>query len=81
MVYDDPRAGDDDEDGWSIISRDITKATLGDKEYARAKVIIDYHGNTEFNYYARKIDDELMCVIMMSITDDESLSDFEKLFE
>ena len=75
------RAGENDEDGWTIISRDIKKATLGDKEYARATVIIDYHGNTEFNYYARKIDDELMCVIMMSVIDGENVSDFEKLFE
>ena len=75
------RAGENDEDGWSIISRDIKKATLGDKEYARATVIIDYHGNTEFNYYARKIDDELMCIIMMSVIDGENVSDFEKLFE
>lgn len=75
------RAGESDEEGWSIISRDIKKATLGEKEYDRAKVIIDYHGNTEFNYYARKIDDELMCIIMMSVRDGENASDFEKLFE
>ena len=75
------RAGEYDEDGWAVISRDIKKATLGDKEYARAKVIIDYHGNTEFNYYARKIDDELMCIIMMSVIEGETVSDFEKLFE
>ena len=75
------RAGENDEDGWSIISRDIKKATLGDKEYGKAKVIIDYHGNTEFNYYARKIDDELMCIIMMSVRDGENVSDLEKRFE
>lgn len=75
------RAGENDEDGWTIISRDIKKAALGDKEYARATVIIDYHGNTEFNYYARKIDDGLMCIIMTSIRDGENVSDFEKLFE
>ena len=75
------RAGENDEDGWTIISRDIKKAALGDKEYARATVIIDYHGNTEFNYYARKIDDELMCIIMTSVRENENVSDFEKLFE
>ena len=57
------------------------KATLGDKEYGKAKVIIDYHGNTEFNYYARKIDDELMCIIMMSVRDGENVSDLAKRFE
>ena len=75
------RAGEDDEDGWTIKSKDINKATLGGKEYVRAKSVIDYHGNTEFNYFARKIDDELMCIITMSINNDESVSDFEKLFE
>ncbi len=74
------RAGENDQDGWSIISRDISKTTLGDKEYICAKAVIDYHGNTEFHYFARKIDDELMCIIMMSLTDDESILDFEKLF-
>ncbi|MBR5682588.1 MAG: beta-lactamase family protein [Ruminococcus sp.] len=74
------RAGENEQDGWSIISRDISKATLGDKEYIYAKAVIDYHGNTEFHYFARKIDDELMCIIMMSINDDESILDYEKLF-
>ncbi|MBP5378781.1 MAG: beta-lactamase family protein, partial [Ruminococcus sp.] len=60
------RAGEDDEDGWSVISRSIKTATLGDKEYVYANAVIDYHGNTEFNYFARKIDDEVMCIIMAS---------------
>ncbi len=45
------------------------------------KVMCVCHGNKESYYFARKLDDELMCIIMTSCIDDESLVNFEKLFE
>lgn len=73
------REGAADEDGWTLEEKGREKVTLGGREYVREKVELDYHGKTDMYYYARKLDDRLMCIILLSGADDDSLADYEKL--
>ena len=72
--------GAEDDDGWVLIVRDTTEVTLGGNEYLRMEVDNDYHGNTRIFYYARKIDDNLMCIVQLTLTSGKTPEEFEKLF-
>lgn len=72
--------GTEDDDGWVLIVRDTIKVTLGGNEYLRMEVDNDYQGKTKIFYYARKIDDNLMCVVQLMLTSGKTPEEFEKLF-
>lgn len=74
------RMGTEDDEGWAIIIRDSSKVKLSGKEYVRRETELDYHGKSKIYYYARKIDDTLMCIVQISITPDRSPEEFEKMF-
>jgi CubicO group peptidase (beta-lactamase class C family) len=72
--------GIEDDDGWVLIIRDTGKVTLSGQEYLRMEVDNDYQGKTKIFYYARKIDENLMCVVQLTLTPGKSPEEFEKLF-
>ena len=57
------------------------KVTLGGKEYIRGKVEFELNGKSYQYFYARKLDDELICTIMISGLAKDEPGDYEKLFE
>ena len=75
------RMGAADDDGWSIVIQKSVKVMLGGKEYVRLSALQDWHGKSNMNWYARKLDDDLMCIILISGVDESKIADYEKLFE
>lgn len=75
------RMGAADDDGWSMVVQKNVKVTLGGKEYVRVSALQDWHGKQHMNWYARKLDDDLMCIILISGVDESKISDYEKMFE
>lgn len=75
------RMGIEDEDGWDLERIGRTTVNLGGKEYVREEVELDFMGKMRAFYYARKIDDDLMCAVQINIGTDESIGDYEKWFE
>ena len=74
------RLGIEDDEGWSVITRGSSKVMLSGKEYVRAEIELDYYGKSNIYYYARKIDDNLMCIVQLTLTSDKSPEEFEKMF-
>ena len=70
-----------DPDCTSMERKDTVKVALGSKEYLRSEVEYDYNGIGYQYYYARKIDDKLICVILISDLKEESPESYEKLFD
>ena len=60
---------------------DTVKVTLGGKEYIRGKVEFELNVKSYQYFYARKLDDELICTIMISGLAKDEPGDYEKLFE
>ena len=44
-------------------------------------LVIDYYGEMHGYHYARKLDDNLMCIINISMPIDKNIADYEKMFE
>ena len=72
--------GTEDDEGWVLIIRDTSKVTISGREYLRMAVDNDYQGKTSIFYYARKIDDNLMCIVQLTLTSGKTPEEFEKLF-
>ena len=71
-----------EEDGIGVEQIGRAHVTLGAVEYERDGIIIDYYGDIGHMYmYSRKINDGLMCIITISYYTDDSIEDFEALFE
>ena len=75
------RMGAADDDGWSLVVQKSVKVMLGGKEYVRVSALQDWHGKSNMNWYARRLDDDLMCIILISGVDESKIADYEKLFE
>ncbi len=75
------RMGAADDDGWSLVVQKSVKVMLGGKEYVRVSALMDWHGKQHMNWYARKLDDDLMCLILISGVDESKIADYEKMFE
>ena len=58
-----------------------TKVKLSGQEYTRAAIVTDYYGKMNSYFYARKLDDNLMCIINISMPPEKNIADYEKLFE
>jgi len=74
------RMGAADDDGWSMVVQKSVKVTLGGKEYVRVSALQDWHGKQHMNWYARKLDDDLMCIILISGVEESKIADYEKMF-
>jgi len=61
--------------------KERSKVKLGGQEYTRAMLVIDYYGEMHGYHYARKLDDNLMCIINISMPIDKNIADYEKMFE
>ena len=72
--------GTEDDEGWAIIINDTGKVTLSGQEYLRMSVDADYQGKTRIYYYARKIDDNLMCIVQLTLASGKTPEEYEKLF-
>ena len=70
-----------DPEGVPMKRGDTVKVTLGGKEYIRGKVEFELNGKSYQYFYARKLDDELICTIMISGLAKDEPGDYEKLFE
>ena len=67
--------------GGTQTEKERTKVKLGGQEFTRAALVIDYYGKMNGYYYARKLDDKLICFICISMPTDKNIADYEKLFE
>ena len=74
------RRNEADPDRWEMKRGEITKVTLGGKEYSKLSVEYDFQGHGTLNYYARKLDNDLIAVIQITLGN-QSVEDYEKLFE
>ncbi len=72
--------GDDDV---KLTFEERTKAKLGEDEYLREVVRIEYDGEKQYEYfYVRKLDDDLMCIVEMSgMGSDNTPEYYEKMFK
>ena len=67
--------------GGTQVEKERIKTKLGGQEYIRSFNVIDYYGPMNVYYYARKMDDNLMCIVVISMPTDKKIADYEKLFE
>ena len=67
--------------GGTQTEKERTKVKLGGQEFIRASTVIDYYGKMNMYYYARKLDDNLICMINISMPTDKNIADYEKMFE
>ena len=66
---------------YEIVKREISKVTLGGKEYTRAELVVDFNGLESHLYiYARKLDDNLMIKIEGASLSDKRADFFEDIF-
>lgn len=66
---------------YEITRKGVTKVTLGGKEYTRSEVEISLDDMKLYTFtYGRKINDNLMLDIDITITDPDKIDEFEKLF-
>ena len=67
---------------FKIVKNEISKVTLGGKEYTRAELNMEIEGKKSFMYiYARKLDDNLMVEIEAGGISGKTTDDIEKMFE
>ena len=67
---------------FKIVKNEISKVTLGGKEYTRAELNMEIEGKKSFMYiYARKLDDNLMVEIEAGGISGKTTDDVEKMFE
>lgn len=51
------------------------------KNMRKTTNVVDYCGPMNCYLYARKLDDNIMCCISISMPTDKKIADYEKLFE
>ena len=67
--------------GGTQVEKERVKVKLGGQEFVRSFNVIDYYGPMNCYLYARKLDDNIMCCISISMPTDKKIADYEKLFE
>lgn len=66
---------------YEIVEKNISKVTLGGKEYTRAELLVDFDGvECRIYLYARKVDESLMVKIEAASLSDKRADYFEDLF-
>ncbi|MBO4636318.1 MAG: beta-lactamase family protein [Clostridiales bacterium] len=71
-----------EENGFGTERIDSQTVTLGSCEYIRGGLNIDIYGDIGHLYmYSRKINDDLMCLIVICYYTDDAIEDYEALFE
>lgn len=67
---------------YEIIKREITKVSLGGKEYTKGELVMDINGTKSHLYvYVRKLDDNLMVKIEVGGISEKNADYYEKLFQ
>ena len=67
--------------GGTQVEKERVKVKLGGQEFVRSFNVIDYYGPMNCYFYARKLDDNLMCCVTISMPTDKKIADYEKFFE
>ena len=67
---------------YEIVKREITKVSLGGKEYTKGELVMDINGTKSHLYvYVRKLDDNLMVKIEVGGISEKNADYYEKLFQ
>ncbi|MBR5683335.1 MAG: glycoside hydrolase family 3 protein [Ruminococcus sp.] len=70
-------------DSVELTFEERAKVKLGEEEYLREVVRVEYNGEKQYEYfYVRKLDDDLMCIVEMNGTGTDNTPEYyEKMFK